>query len=189
VGVDPSAGQIGVARRLVQQAQVDVELRRLDDAALDSLPTDFDLVLSVYALHFVDDAAATLRRLASHMRVGGTLVLSVDHPLRVAGEWRADKFVVENYFVRGWQSWRYDFLEADLPVRMHRYRRTVGDWVGAVLAAPLALRRLIEPPPPDETDDFGVRSKYGVGDPRNVFSRRRLEKVPGSLIIVAQKSP
>jgi len=188
VAVDPSEGQLAVASRLVAQAEVGVDLRRLDERGIDDLPTDFDLVLSVYALHFVEDVKGTLRRLASRLRAGGTLVLSVDHPLRVSGEWGEPGFVVEDYFAHGWQSWPYDFPEAGLRVQLHRYRRTVGDWVAAVLAAPLVLRRLLEPLPPERADDFGLRSKYGAGDPRNVFTRQRLEKVPGSLVIVAERT-
>jgi hypothetical protein len=56
-----------------------------------------------------------------------------------------------------------------------------------VIAAPLALRGLYEPRPTGVADSFGRRSKYGIDDRRNVFSPERLAKVPGSLILVAER--
>lgn len=187
VAVDPSERQLDLARSGAAEAGVFVEFLMLDDSGLSTLPTDNDLVLSVYALQFVADAEAAMRLLAQRLRVGGRLVVSVDHPMRLSGEWRDDEFIVENYFARGWQTWPYDFPEAGIQVEMRRYRRSTQDWVNAVLAAPLALRGLYEPLPTAVADSFGRRSKYGVDDPRNVFTRERLAKVPGSLILIAER--
>lgn len=187
VGVDPSERQLELARRFARDAGVPVEFRKLDNEGVADLTVDFDLVLSVYALQFVADAASALRDLASRLRPGGRLVLSVDHPMRLSGEWRDDEFVVEDYFARGWQTWPYDFPEAEVQVEMRRFRRSTQEWVNALLAAPLALCGLYEPPPAAVPDSFARRSKYGVDDPRNVFTRAHLEKVPGSLILVAER--
>lgn len=187
VGADPSAGQLELARALADESGVSVEFRDLRDGGVAGLPGDFDVVLSVYALQFVADLPATLRDLAALMTSGGTLVISVDHPMRLSGEWRGDEFVVDNYFARGWQTWPYDFPEAGLQVTMRRFRRTTQDWIAALLRAPFLLRGLYEPASPAVPDSFGRKSKYGVDDPRNVFSQNRLDKVPGSLILVAER--
>lgn len=187
VGVDPSDGQLEVARALAEKSSVSVEFRNLRDGGVGSLPNDFDFVLSVYAMQFVADLPAVLSELASHMNSGGMLVLSVDHPMRLSGEWRGDEFVVDNYFTRGWQSWPYDFPETGLQVTMRRFRRTTEEWINALLRASFILRGVYEPLPPSVPDSFGRKSKYGVDDPRNVFSQARLEKVPGSLIVVAER--
>jgi SAM-dependent methyltransferase len=189
VAVDPSARQLDVARALAARHDAPVTFRVLDDATLEALPTDLDLVLSVYALHFVADAARVIQGLATRLRPGGTLLMSVDHPLRVAGTWQGEDFVVPDYFANGWHTWPFDFPEAGLQVEMRRFRRTVQDWVMAVLAAPLTLRGLYEPLPVDPPDTFGRRSKYGVDDPRNVFTSARLSRIPGSLVLVAERCP
>ena len=188
VGVDPSEGQLDRARSLAVRSGVSAEFRNLQDGGLGSLPDDFDVVLSVYAFQFVADLPTVLHELASHMNMGGMLVLSVDHPMRLAGEWHDDKFVVDNYFARGWQTWPYDFPEADLRVTMRRFQRTTEEWINALLSASFVLRGLYEPLPPVVPDSFGRKSKYGTDDPRNIFAKARLEKVPGSLILVAERA-
>ena len=164
-----------------------MEFRALDALGAKDLPSHFDLVLAVYSLQFVEDITAVFRDLSAHMQPGGILVISVDHPMRVSGEWNQDSFVVDDYYARGWQSWPYDFPEAGIRAEMRRFRRTVEDWVSAVLTSGLSLRGLYEPRPVDTPDSFGRKSKYGTDDPRNVFSHTRLEKVPGSLILIAQR--
>jgi hypothetical protein len=81
----------------------------------------------------------------------------------------------------------YDFPEAGIQVEMRRFRCSTQEWVSAVLAAPLILRGLYEPLPAMVPDSFARRSKYGLNDPRNVFTREHLERVPGSLILVAER--
>jgi hypothetical protein len=49
------------------------------------------------------------------------------------------------------------------------------------------LRGLYEPLPAAVADSFARRSKHGVDDPRNVFNPERLAKVPGSLILIAER--
>jgi len=188
VGVDPSRRQLDSARSLAGRAGVTVEFRDLSHAGLTDLLGTIDIVLSVYAMQFVADIRATLAWIAALLRPGGILVLSVDHPVRLAGEWRDDEFIIEDYFVGGWQSWPYDFPEAGLQVTMRRFRRTTAEWVDAVLAAQFTLRRLCEPLPPEVPDSFGRKSKYGTDDSRNVFNRDKLQRVPGTLILVAERA-
>jgi SAM-dependent methyltransferase len=187
VGIDPSRRQLELATALAAQVGVTIDLRHLDHRGLDALPADFDLVLSVYALQFVANVKAVFAELAARLRPGGLMIISVDHPVRLAGEWRGDDFVLAGYFARGWQRWSYDFPEAGLHVEMRRFRRSVSDWVNAMLAAPLQLQGLHEPPPVAASDTFGRRSKYGMDDPRNVFDHSRLRRVPGTLIMIAQR--
>ena len=187
VAVDPSARQLALGRELAERSGAQVDFRHLDPGHLDELPCDLDLVLSVYSLQYVPDAGRIVAALARRLRSGGQLVVSVDHPVRTAGVWRDGDFVLGDYFVTGWESWDYDFPEQDLQVEMRRYRRPVGEWVGAFVSAGLRITHLLEPRPPATDDSFGRHSKYGTGDPRNVFSRARLERVPGSLVLVGER--
>jgi 2-polyprenyl-3-methyl-5-hydroxy-6-metoxy-1,4-benzoquinol methylase len=188
-GVDPSEAQLDRARRLARRSQVAVRFHNLREGGMRSFSEDFDLVISVYAMQFVADLPTVLRDIASRTRPGGMLVLSVDHPVRLSGEWHDDEFVVEDYFAHGWQTWPYDFPEAGIQVTMRRYRRTTEEWVTTLLAANFVLRGLYEPLPPQTPDSFGLKSKYGTDDPRNVFAAQKLRRVPGSLILAAERSP
>lgn len=187
VGLDPSRQQIELARGLAETHGAAVEFRVLDDDGLDGPRSEFDVILSVYAMQFVADIAPVLRGLAARLRVGGLLLISVDHPMRLSGEWRDAGFVVDDYYARGWQTWPFDFPEADLKVQMRRFRRSTQEWVNALLAVPLALRGLYEPLPTETPDAFGRRSKYGLDDSRNVFSPEHLRSVPGSLLLLAER--
>lgn len=187
VGVDPSEAQLGHARALAERHGATVDFVRLGADVTAVLPDEVDLVISVYALQYVADLDQVLRGLAAHMVPGATLVIGVDHPIRLAGDWVDDTFVVDGYFDRGWQSWSYDFPEADTRVTMRRFRRTTEEWVTALLRESFVLRGLYEPRPPATPDTFGRRSKFGTDDRRNVFHRERLERVPGSLVLVAER--
>jgi SAM-dependent methyltransferase len=189
VGLDPSERQLDYARTRAEQAGASVDFWLLDDSAVTRLPDDFDVVLAVYSLQFVADIHAAMAVLSDSLRPGGRLIVSVDHPVRLSGEWQDDSFMVEDYFSTGWQSWPYDFPEAGLEVVMRRYRRPMQDWVNALVAGPLVLRGLYEPRPSSVLDSFAKRSKYGTNDSRNVFSPERLSRVPGSLILVADRLP
>jgi SAM-dependent methyltransferase len=127
---------LDLGRSAAAGAGAAVEFVRLDDHGLGDLGTDFDLVFSVYALQFVPDVARVMQLLAERLRSGGRLLISVDHPMRLSGEWRDDEFLVEDYFAQGWQSWPYDFPEAGITVEMRRYRRPIQDWVNALLSGP-----------------------------------------------------
>lgn len=187
VAMDPSTRQLDLGRELAARSGAQVEFRQLDPDELDGLPDDFDLVLSVYALQFAADVRRVVAALSRRLHLGGRLVVSVDHPVRTAGEWRDDDFVLGDYFVTGWQAWDYDFPEKDLRVEMRRYRRPTSTWVDAFVSAGLRIANLFEPRPPVRDDTFGQRSKHGTADPRNVFSRARLDRVPGSLVLVGER--
>ncbi|MEZ4300975.1 MAG: class I SAM-dependent methyltransferase [Polyangiaceae bacterium] len=185
IGVDPASAQLGHARRLAETRGARVELFQMGAEQVGELGASFDLVLSVYALMYVADIERAMEQIASTLVTGGEIVLAVDHPMRLSGAWdEQDRFVVGHYFDVGWESWNYDFPEHGIRTEMHRFRRTVSDWVNVMIGAGLELRGLHEPRPPEGREDrFGVVSKYGARDRRNVFSREKLERVPGTLIL------
>jgi SAM-dependent methyltransferase len=189
VGADPSAAQLDEARRLAAEHGAAIELHALDAESIDALPADFDLVISVYALMYVERVERALAAMARRLAPGGRLIVSVDHPLRLAGEWSDDgRFEIASYFARGWQRWPFDFPERGITAELQRFHRTVGDWVAALLATGLTLTALLEPEPEAGPDAaFGSRSKHGSDSPRNVFHPDRLRRVPGTLILVADR--
>ncbi len=85
VAIDSSRRQLDIGRRLARRCRLAVdyccrELESLPDAGLGR----FDLIHSVHALEFVDDAAAVLKGLAAMLDHGGILLLATLHPLAVA---------------------------------------------------------------------------------------------------------
>lgn len=64
-----------LARRFADRS--DVEVRPLDLAAGDVLPTPVDTAIAINVLEHFDDDVATVRRIAASVRPGGTVVLWV----------------------------------------------------------------------------------------------------------------
>ncbi len=82
IGVDFSTEMIDGAKRLCEREGVRVELRRSDLADLAFLRVDsVDLVFSAYALTYGRDVERVFRQAHRVLKVGGSLVFSLRHPL------------------------------------------------------------------------------------------------------------
>jgi SAM-dependent methyltransferase len=132
--------------------------QRIDDSAGGHLPVvqadagripfadaSFDLACSAFgALPFVGDARAVLTEVRRVLRPSGRFVFSVSHPVRWAfpddpGErgLTADR----SYFDRA----PYVEEDADGTPTYVEHHRTMGDWVGDIVASGLTLTALTEP--------------------------------------------
>ena len=184
VGMDPSASQLDFGRRLAADYNVQVDFQQRSCEELELIDGKFDLVISIYAMMYVENLSATLKATHDLLRPGGRLLLSADHPVRLAGEWVGEAFHLRNYFARGWQTWNFDFPEANLKQPMQRYHRTIADWIQPLIDSGFSLTGIHEPLPSKQCQDlFGTLSKYGRGSRENVFHPLNLERVPGTLIL------
>lgn len=108
-----------------------------------------DLVVSSMALHYVADYAGLVRRIASWLRPGGRLVLSLEHPVCPAHRempgwqqtgdctiWPVDDYAAEGPRTQNWI----------VPGVLKHHRRTA-TLVGALLRADLELTGIDEPAP------------------------------------------
>jgi SAM-dependent methyltransferase len=81
IGVDQSAEQLTLARRLCEREEVRVELRQGDLADLAFVSADsIDLVFSAYAFGHVEDLNRVFRQVHRVLKVGAPLVFSLPHP-------------------------------------------------------------------------------------------------------------
>ena len=185
VGIDPSSKQLKYAQKSAKLHDIEVDFYPLKATELDRLNECFDLVLSVYALMYVENIKIVLEKVYAMLADNGEVVISVDHPFRLSGEWiDPTRFVVESYFATGWQSWNYDFPESRVETTMYRFHRTIADWVNAFLEVGLKLKGLYEPLPVSKADDrFGIISKHGERSQKNIFTRDKLLRIPSTLII------
>jgi SAM-dependent methyltransferase len=141
-------------------------------------PASFDVVSSSFALHYVEDYAATMRHIAGWLRPGGTLVYSVEHPVvtaQVAKQgWVADHvgrrlfWALDDYADEGIRHQRW-FVDGVV-----KYHRTVASLVNGVVSARLTVERLEEPVPQPEA----MRARVDLVD-----DRRR----PPVLVLKARK--
>jgi len=114
----------------------------------------FDLVVSSYTLHYVEDYAGAVARVFGWLRPGGSFVLSVEHPVMTAQ--------VEN---QGWVTdqagrrlfWALDDYDSEGPRRERwfvdgvlKFHHRTSTLVNGLLDAGFMLTRLDEPVPVPE---------------------------------------
>jgi len=80
-GVDISGAQLGYARELAAEHDVDVEFVEASVTDMPSVPdATYDLAFSAWAFQWVEDLDACFAEAARVLKDGGRFVFSVDHP-------------------------------------------------------------------------------------------------------------
>jgi SAM-dependent methyltransferase len=151
VGIDLSENMLARARESTHDPAI--QYRRLATEDID-FPTDaFDVVLSSLALHYVERFDLVCRKVHYCLKVGGTFVFSVEHPVftaRAAQDWSYGPhgerlhWPVDQYQEEGARQAR--FLDQDVV----KYHRTVATYVNTLLDCGFRLSKLCEPRPTPE---------------------------------------
>jgi SAM-dependent methyltransferase len=120
-----------------------------------TFPADrFDLVVSSLAFHYVEGYAGLVRRIAEWLAPGGVLVYSTEHPIYTAVDpatgWVLDDgkrmhWALDRYADEGWRDQHW-FVEG-----VRKYHRTVATLLNGLVDAGLAVERVLEPVPDEET--------------------------------------
>jgi SAM-dependent methyltransferase len=171
IGVDFSAEQLAIARRLCEQEAVKVELRHGDLADLAFLSSDsVDLVFSASALDYIEDISRVFRQCHRVLKVGAPLVFSCKHPLwQVLDEDATPPLLAHrSYFDRS-------------PVEVVRegiafteYPHTFADLALGLARTSLRLETIVEPEP-------------DIAGPRSPWWRDAYRLVPRTIIFKARK--
>lgn len=83
LGIDLSERMLDRARSDTPSA-VPIEYRRADLETVTLEPDSYDVAHSSMALHYVEDLSRLIGEIATGLVTGGTLVCSVEHPIRTA---------------------------------------------------------------------------------------------------------
>ena len=152
IGVDVSERMLAMARTDWAHPRVTYVRDALETVAFP--PARFDLVVSSLALHYVDDYAGLIARIATWLSAGGGLVYSTEHPLytaRLPGDgwvvddtgrrtgWRIDRYADEGAREEGW------FVSG-----VRKVHRTMATLVNGLLDAGLVVERVLEPMPSEQ---------------------------------------
>lgn len=178
VGIDVSANMLSEAAR--QTDDIGIEYRQTSIEQFDWTGASFDLVISSLALHYVEDYAAVVARVAGLLVKGGRFVFSVEHPICTAmarqqwvrdAEGRALYWPIDDYRLEGPRRTTW-FVEGVV-----KYHRTVETYVNGLIQSGFTLRCLKEPEP--------VPDRSSVAIPDLDLHRRR----PPFLLLSADRSP
>lgn len=161
VGIDYSGEQLALARQLVAEHEVRVELRQGDLADLAWVRAEsLDLVLSVRAFGYVEDLARVFRQAHRVLKPGAPLVFSVTHPA-----WALDG---RSYFDRGPLRVQYGGVPFEV------YRHTFSQLVTGLVRSSYRVDVVLEPEP-------------AAGVPRSPAWKEAALRVPRTLVIRARK--
>lgn len=187
VAFDISARQLERGRQLAGENRVEVDFRLAD---MDRLPGDlgtFDLVHSAYGVPFSSDPQSLIRRLAGMLRPGGTLLLSLGHPV-YAGEW-LDLEGEEGVFLQSYFHPMPDVREGDEDAAAHARAYPISESVGWLRDAGLRLDRLLEPAalPVDRMSTREITNRVPYFSTAWAEQVAELRRFPIVLILCAKK--
>jgi SAM-dependent methyltransferase len=151
-GFDLSYRQLQHSRRIDEETGTRLAVVQADAGRIPFADGSFDLACSAFgALPFVADARAVLAETRRVLTTGGRFVFSVSHPIRWAFPddpgprgLTADR----SYFDRS------PYVEQDEHGEPSyvEHHRTLGDWVGHIVASGLVITSLVEPEWPSGHD-------------------------------------
>lgn len=157
VGVDPSVLMLERAQQLVPDDRASFIRAFAEDVQFK--PESFGVIVSILALHYVEDFGSVVNKAAGWLVDGGVLVILIEHPVTTCQ--REIDWVEEDGMV-AWPIRRYhdegqreEHWYVDGVVKYHRKVETV---VNTLIAAGLKIEMLIEPAP---TQDAVVRAGRG----------------------------
>jgi ubiquinone/menaquinone biosynthesis C-methylase UbiE len=168
VALDANEKMIELAReRLGDRAQV---LQANLERPLDFLPDgSIDIVISPLVMDYVEDWERVFGEFYRVLRVGGTLVFSMEHPYPKY----YDHSETSNYFEV--ELVEYEWTGFGEPVRVPSYRRPLSEVINPLVRAGFVVERILEPVP---TEAFRQR------DPEDY---KALSRSPGFMCVQAVK--
>ncbi len=153
IGVDLSERMLDVARAECSHPRLTFQRASMEEAAFPS--GGFDLVVSSFAFHYVQDYQGLVRRIAGWLSPGGVLVFSNEHPVylsRAAADgWVRDEagtpqhWALDRYGEEGLREERW------IADGVQKYHRMVSTLLNGLVEAGLAIERVLEPMPDEET--------------------------------------
>ncbi len=151
IGVDVSERMLGLAR--TQWAHPRVRYERAAIEAIGFAPARFDLVVSVLALHYVDDYRRLISRIAGWLTPGGVLVYSTEHPIFTARlpydgwvreEGGRTRWALNDYTDEGARD------ETWFVAGVRKAHRTIATLMNGLTESGLTIERVVEPVPREE---------------------------------------
>ena len=152
IGVDVSERMLALARGEFAHPRVTYRRAAIEEVAFT--PGRFDLIVSSLALHYVDDYAGLVQRVARWLAAAGVFVYSIEHPIftaRLPGDgwvlddagrrvrWGLDRYADEGAREETW------FVPG-----VRKIHRTLATLINGLVDAGLTIERVVEPIPSEQ---------------------------------------
>ncbi|WP_338553265.1 methyltransferase domain-containing protein [Paenibacillus sp. KS-LC4] len=151
IGVDLSSNMLARAREMTDDEQIEYRQQAIEDIHFSA--SEFDIVISSLALHYVESLGDLFRKVHHCLTPGGAFVFSVEHPVFTAlagqdwhygAEGEKLHWPLDNYHREDLRQSR--FLEHDVV----KYHRTISTYINALIESGFELKQLSELKPTDE---------------------------------------
>ena len=177
-GLDISSRQIDTAQEFLRKSGYRPTLLCAPMEADCGLPKGyFDVVYSIYALGWSVDLKATLQKIASYIRQGGTLIFSWDHPILHCVSVRNGELLFDGCYLA---DERFSYMQRGYPVTVENHK--MSSWLNALADAGFMLKRLVE-----ETEPAVLGQEHKQEFSSGYYSPDKARKFPLSFIVQAVK--
>ncbi len=178
IGVDISSNMLQIARERTRiYSNVQLYQSAIED--FDTIPEQFDLIVSSLALHYVQDLSAVFVKVHKWLKESGRFVFSVEHPFATCRQgihpgWEKDDkgnnlfWQVDSYSDEGMRKSKW-FVEDVV-----KYHRTISTIINGLIDSSFRIGKVLEP---------FAEEKYEIERPELKEERRR----PPFLLVLASK--
>ncbi|MDQ0173133.1 class I SAM-dependent methyltransferase [Paenibacillus tundrae] len=148
IGIDLSENMLQRAVQMTDDPKIEYRLQAIED--IHFAPEQFDVVISSLALHYLQRLDEVYAKINTCLKSGGTLVLSVEHPIftaRAEQDWHygaqgeIQHWPVDHYQQEGRRVAR--FLDQDVV----KYHRTVATHLNELINAGFVIQQVAESKP------------------------------------------
>ena len=155
IGIDISSKMLEVAKEKTHFPQVEYRNCAIED--VDFPAESFDIIISSLSFHYIDTYEELVKNLYRMLKVNGTLVFTVEHPVFTANgpqDWYYDEkgkvlhFPVDNYYYEGKR------IAVFLGEKVIKYHRTLTTYLNTLLTNGFIINQVIEPQPPENMMDI-----------------------------------
>jgi SAM-dependent methyltransferase len=153
IGVDLSERMLERARAECSHPRLTYLRASMEEVAFP--PGRFELVVSSLAFHYVADYSGLCRRIADWLVPGGILVFSNEHPVYLSrattdgwvrdAEGQRQSWALDRYGEEGLREERW------IADAVQKYHRMLSTLLNGLIDAGLAIERVVEPMPDEET--------------------------------------
>ncbi len=151
IGIDISTKMLELANLKNKSSNISYGCMPMEDISFQD--ETFDIVFSSLAFHYIKDFDALIQKIYKVLKVNGTFIFSVEHPIFTAHgsqDWTYDEkgdilhFPVDNYYYEGERKTKF------LGEIVTKYHRSITTYLGTLISNKFKIKSVVEPMPSEK---------------------------------------